>query len=238
MNTQKINLLLLLMLVMLMSVPGARAASQHQSHDSIYWAAKSFLKQQLIQNGTEGASVNTGKLDSRLKLVRCDRNLSTFMPKGSRLMGKTTVGVKCEGKRPWSLNLPVTIEINRPVLVTTRHLTRGDIITADDVRLANRNLAKLPHGYVDNMESALGRVVKRRVMENKALTPSMIKKPQLVKRGQRVTILAVSGRMQVRMAGKALANGAAGDRIQVQNVSSSRKLEGIITSSGEIRVDI
>ena len=42
--------------------------------------------------------------------------------------------------------------------------------------------------------------------------------------------------MQVRVAGKALAAGAAGDRIAVQNTRSKRKLEGVVTERGEVLV--
>jgi len=38
--------------------------------------------------------------------------------------------------------------------------------------------------------------------------------------------------------GKALDNGAIGDRIKVINIKSRKKLEGIITVAGEVKVDI
>ena len=50
--------------------------------------------------------------------------------------------------------------------------------------------------------------------------------------------MAQSGLMVVRMKGKALASGAVGERIKVMNVKSRKKLEGVITSSGEVKVDI
>ena len=50
--------------------------------------------------------------------------------------------------------------------------------------------------------------------------------------------MAQSGSMLVRMKGKALGSGAIGDRIKVINIKSKRKLEGIITLNGEVKVDI
>ena len=53
-----------------------------------------------------------------------------------------------------------------------------------------------------------------------------------------VDVLAKSGRMEVRMTGKALTDGAIGEIIQVMNMSSKQKLEGIITSTDEIQINL
>ncbi len=70
------------------------------------------------------------------------------------------------------------------------------------------------------------------------LTRSMLKKLQIVPRGKKVMIVAQSGRMEVQMMGKSLDNGAIGDRVKVMNLKSQQKLEGIITSSTEVRIEI
>ena len=224
-----------LMLLPLLLAGNVQAAS-YQSHASIYSAAKRFMQQHVTALHHQDAKITVGKLDKRFRLKRCDQALHTSLSRGSRSIGKTTVTVKCTGRKPWSLTLPVTVSLYRNVLVTTRQLNPGELLQAGDVRLASRDLADLPYGYIDDLAGSLGMKIKRRVNPGTALTPAMLKKPQLVSRGQRISIVADNGRMQVRMAGKALANGAAGDRIAVQNMSSKRKLEGVVTASGEVRV--
>jgi flagella basal body P-ring formation protein FlgA len=231
----------LLLFVALLATPVV--AGQHQSHASIRSVAKQFMQKHIAsrhqQDGyQQQVTITTGKLDSRLKLKLCEKPLQAFLPKGSRDVGKTTVGVKCTGRKPWSMYLPVRVSMYRNVLIATRQLLRGELLQPADVKLASRDLAELPYGYVDDLPASLGMKLKRRVTAGTALTPTMLKKPQVISRGQRITILADSGRMQVRMAGKALAHGAVGDRIAVQNVSSKQKLEGVITASGEVRVKI
>ncbi|NNE63328.1 MAG: flagellar basal body P-ring formation protein FlgA, partial [Gammaproteobacteria bacterium] len=66
----------------------------------------------------------------------------------------------------------------------------------------------------------------------------MVEKPRIISRGQRVTILARVGGMEVRTSGKALAHGAAGERIAVQNIKSRQKLEGTVLASGEVKIDL
>lgn len=226
-----------LSVVLSLHTPVVQAAA-YQSHASIYSAAKQFMNRHLTARYRQNAKITVGKLDSRFRLKRCEKPLQASLAKGSRDIGKTTVGIKCTGAKPWSLNLPVRVSLYRNVLVSTRLLDRGAILQAGDVKLASRDLADLPYGYIDDLAASIGMKIKRRINPGTALTPAMLKKPQIISRGQRVTIVADSGRMQVRMSGKALANGAAGDRIQVMNVSSKRKLEGVVTASGEVRVEI
>ena len=57
-----------------------------------------------------------------------------------------------------------------------------------------------------------------------------------VKRGQEVTLLASAGGIQVRMAGRALADGREGARLRVQNLSSQAVVEGVVETDGVVRV--
>ncbi len=217
-------------------VPAVEAA--HQTHDSIYKTAKSFAATHVSSNYDHAAKIDVGKLDSRLKLNKCNKPLQGFLSNGSSKLGKITIGVKCSGTKPWKLYVPVTISVFKDVLVTKKALHKGDLLTESDLKLEKHDLAKLPHGYFDIKQKAAGMKVKRRVKQGAVLTPAMLKRPRMISRGQKVSIMAMSGRMQVRVDGKALANGSVGDRIRVMNIKSKQKLEGVITASGEVKVDI
>lgn len=224
-----------LSVLMMFSVADATSDGS-QSHDSIYSAARNFMQQHMQNENMTGATLQIGKLDSRLKLKHCELPLVARLPRGSRSIGNTTIGVRCTGKRPWSINLSARVDVYRDVLVSVRTLTRGDTLTEDDVELVSRNLASMPHGYLEDIDTTIGMQVKRRILPGTAVTPSMLKKPQLVKRGQQVNIIAAAGNASVSMMGKALAAGAIGELIQVQNKSSKRKIEGIVSGPGEVRV--
>ncbi len=213
-------------------------AGTYQSHKSIYQAAKSFVRSHVISNKNKQAKIKVGTLDSRLKLKKCQKPLQAFMPDGSRDLGKTTIGVKCNGSKPWSLHVPVTISVYKKVLVASRQLQKGTLLTESDIELKTIDLARLHYGFFEKVKQGAGKKLKRRILAGAVFTPGMLKNPQLIRRGQQITIMAQSGRMMVRMKGKALANGAIGERIKVLNVKSRKKLEGVITPSGEVNVDI
>jgi flagella basal body P-ring formation protein FlgA len=213
-------------------------AGTYQSHKSIYKTARIFIRSHVALQHEQTPEIKTGKLDSRLKLKQCNKKLRAFLPKGSREIGKITVGVKCSGSNPWSLHVPVTISVYKNVLVSARQIQKGTVLTASDLKLAKYDLAKLSYGYFEDVKDGIGMKLKRRAAAGAVLTAGMLKKPQIIKRGQIVTIMAQSGSMRVRMTGKALGSGAIGDRIKVMNIKSSKKLEGIITLNGEVKVEI
>ncbi len=235
---QSNKVIIYIVLCMLLCVTTSVDALEFQSHKSIYQAAEVFVRDRGASNNKQLKDIVVGKLDSRLKLNKCNKSLHAFMPKGSRVLGKTTVGVKCRGAKPWSLHVPVTIKVFKQVLAATRALRKGEILTESDVKLIKYDISNLSYGYFENIKMTAGMKVKRHVLADVVLTPSMLKKPLVITRGQKVSILANSGRMQVRMMGKALSNGAIGDRIKVMNMKSRQKIEGVVTTSAEIKVDI
>ena len=216
----------------------AASAVSYQSHKSIYQTAETFIRSHVESQHGQRPEIKIGKLDTRLKLKKCSKKLQAFLPRGSRDTGKTTVGIKCTGKKSWSLHVPLTINLYGKVLVASHQLHKGSILTAADLKLKKYNLANLSFGYYEDLKSGIGMKLKRRISAGAVLIPSMLKRPQKVARGQKITIMAQSGSMQVRMKGKALASGAVGDRIKVINIKSKKKLEGIITLNGEVKVDI
>ena len=213
-------------------------AGTFQSHKSIYQVAKKFISTQVAAQQGQRPEIKEGKLDSRLKLNKCNKPLRAFLPKGSRTLGRTTVGVKCTGSKPWSLHVPVTISIYKKVLVAARTLQKGGILKEADIKLVRHDLASLAHGYFETKDSGIGLKVKKRALAGDVLTPSMLKRPKVIKRGQKISIMAELGNMEVRMMGEAMSDGAIGDRIKVMNLKSRQKLDGIVVTSAEVKIDI
>jgi flagella basal body P-ring formation protein FlgA len=66
----------------------------------------------------------------------------------------------------------------------------------------------------------------------------MVRAPRLVQAGQHVILLATTPQLQVRMKGKALADGTRGDIIKVRNLRSKRVVEGVVTHAGIVEVSM
>ncbi len=221
----------------LLAAIGNGSAGQYQSQASIQDAARHHVLEN-AEGFPAPPEVRVGRLDSRLKLAPCTEELEAFTPPGRKRTGRTTVGVRCSGVKPWSLYVPVTVSIMGEVVVATRDLLRGQMISPSDIRLEERDLTQLHSGYLSNLDLAEGKRVKRTIRRGGIVKPVQIAAPTLIKKGAEVTIKASSDRIQVTTKGKALGPGGIGERIRVRNLRSKKVVEATVVDAGTVQVDL
>ncbi len=220
--------------ILLLSAQSGHSAAL-QPISTISEAARRHVTLQLQE---PSAQVRVGALDRRLRLSRCGKPLETFSPPGRQNPARRTVGVRCTAPSPWTIFVPVEVRLPKQVLVATRSLAKGTILTADDLKTEQRDVARMTRGYLSSLQAAEGKRLKRPVTANRALSPDMVETPDAIVRGARVTIVASSGGLQVRMAGEALSAGAKGERIRVKNSHSKREIEATVLGPGLVGVTL
>jgi flagella basal body P-ring formation protein FlgA len=221
--------------ILLMCVCSAAAAGPYQSIASIRSAVRDFLSEQ-TSGYRNPPRISVGALDPRLRLPTCPASLETALLPGTRAEGNTTVSVRCNGTKPWSLYVQASVRVFKQVLVAAHPLPRGQVVTGADLEAADREISRLRSGYFIDYKKVIGMRVRRSIAQGMALSPNMLESRKIVRRGERVTIQAEAGGLQVSMAGKALTDGAKGDTIEVQNLSSKRKVQAIVASPGVVTV--
>ena len=209
---------------------------EFQSHQSILSAAETYLNE-IIKEPSETITIELTPPDHRLRLNRCDDDLEVFSPPGADLLGKTTVGVRCESATPWTLYVSAKIISIQPVVVALKDLSRGAAISSGDITVVERDTSSLLRGYYNATTELVGRTLRRSIRRDQPITPNSLVVEKTVSRGQSVTILAGNKNIQVRMKGKALQNGNPGDLIPVLNITSKIKLQARIISGGTVRID-
>ncbi|MCF6280865.1 MAG: flagellar basal body P-ring formation protein FlgA [Candidatus Polarisedimenticolaceae bacterium] len=190
-----------------------------------------------MSSNHEDRVITIGRLDSRLRLKQCDKPLSTFSPPGRQTTGRTTVGVRCEGSKPWTIYVSAQVGIIEQIVVANRNIPRGTRLTAGDLRLDARDTTKLHRGYLTEISQAVNKTITKMVRRDTPISPNKISASLVIKRGTEVTILSHIGTIEVRMKGTALGSGAIGDRIKVRNNRSKRQINALIISSRLVRVD-
>lgn len=211
-----------------------KAHASEQSHDAIQQAARDYLLSQL-QDLAE-PRIEVSSLDQRLTLTQCGKPLEAFDPPSFRRIGRTSVGVRCPGEPSWSLFLSANIIADLPVVVASRDLARGSLLQASDLRIERISSDQLYPGYLSSLDQGVGKRLRRDLSQGKTLHNGMLMIPKSVQYGNLVSLVSSGGGLEVRMRGKALGHGSVGDRIAVLNLSSKRKVEGIIRSSDTIEV--
>jgi flagella basal body P-ring formation protein FlgA len=209
---------------------------EYQSHQRIISAVETYLTEQATDSGGS-ITIDVSPPDHRLRLRHCEEKLVTFSPPGANMIGKTTVGVRCNNPTPWTLYVSANIASNQKVVVALKELNRGTVIDSTDIMLEERDTSNLLRGHFDSLKDVIGHTLKRSIRRDQVITPHSLVTEKTIRRGQAVTILAGNKSIQVRMKGKALRNGNPGDLIPVQNLTSKKKLEARVISAGTVKID-
>jgi flagellar basal body P-ring formation protein FlgA len=182
--------------------------------------------------------LNSGQLELTVETSAIEpvqvRNLSyngtsgrfeaTFVVPGSRALELT----------PAAVTGTVADIVRAPVL--TRAVLKGDVITAADLSLERRRRSDLGQDVVSDADKLIGNSARRALPKGLVLREADIQRPELVERNANIIMLHEQPGLQLSMRGKALQAGALGDTIQVQNISSKKIVEAIVTGPGRVKV--
>jgi len=209
----------ILLMFALLCVSGALMAGDVEPLDSIRAAALDIA-------GLEAELT----IDPALKLPRCGIRLQ------ARRSGHGTVEVSCPKASGWRLFVPVRIRRDQSVLVLTRGVAAGDTVSADMLAQETRDATRVVGAPLTDPSSAIGQTIRRALAAGSVLTAAHLRAPDAVRRGDQVTLISRQGGIEVRMAGRALAAGSLGERISAENMSSHRRVQGVVMGDGEVRV--
>ncbi|WP_313341923.1 flagellar basal body P-ring formation chaperone FlgA [Stenotrophomonas sp.] len=201
--------------------PPAQAAGSWQPVDSIRTAALSTLPA-----GSEGDTT----LDSALRLPACGQALR------AQPTGTSTVEVSCPDAGGWRLFVPVKVRRNQTVLILNRGVAAGETLGVADITTAQRDVARIAGAALADPAAAVGRVARRTLSAGSLLSANDLVAQRLVRRGDSVALVSRFGGVEVRVAGKALADAGENERVSVENLSSRKIVQGTVAASGDVFV--
>lgn len=120
------------------------------------------------------------------------------------------------------------------VAVLAHPVQKGDRIEAGDFNMEAR-APGVARGAMA-IEDASGMEAARNLQAGMVVRQTDLMRPQLVRRGEPVSIRLVSGSLVITAAGRALTGGGKGDSVRVVTNNTSRTLDGTIESSGTVRI--
>jgi flagella basal body P-ring formation protein FlgA len=224
------NLWLVLLASLLLFVLPAPAAAA-QSHAKIREVALAYLQTQ-TQSLPGKVSLQVGEIDSRTVLRTCVA-LEAFIPSGAQLIGKTSIGVRCNEKPGWSVFVQASIRVSADMLVANRPLAQNTVLSANDFSLQNGELGQ--PGILIDPAQAIGKTLKFSIGAGQVLRQDMLRAPYVVTQGQTAEVRVRSKGFSVRSTGQALNSGAEGQGVQVR-MASGQVISGIAVTDGSVEV--
>ncbi len=124
------------------------------------------------------------------------------------------------------------------VPTVSRRMRRDDVVGARDIiwiEVPNDNLAA---AYVRDADELIGMSLSQGAIPGRPIQMGSLTSPLVVTRNDAVTMLLQHGSLSVTARGRALEDGAVGDRIRVANVDSSRVVDARVVGPGTVLVEI
>ncbi|VWC48799.1 flagellar basal body P-ring formation chaperone FlgA [Burkholderia lata] len=205
-----------------------------QDPESIRRAALAFLQQQTA--GLPGKTTATVTTAFPRGLAACT-TLEPFMPTGARLWGRTTVGVRCAGERPWTVYLQAKVAVQATYYVAARQIAPGEPLSAADLVARDGDLTVLPLAVITDPAQAIGATALARISAGLPLRQDMLKSAASVSAGQTVRVVAAGPGFTISAEGSALANAAPGQSVRVR-MAAGQIVTAIVKDAGTVEIPL
>lgn len=169
-------------------------------------------------------------LDPALRMPRCGQPLE------ARRSGGGTVEVGCPEASGWRLFVPVKIRHTQSVLVLTRGVGAGETLVAEMLAPERRDASRIVGAAPSSPSEVVGQVARRALAAGSVLGAGDLVSPRLVRRGDSVALVSRRDGVEVRVAGRALGDAGANERVNVENLSSRRTVQGTVAANGDVVV--
>ena len=126
-----------------------------------------------------------------------------------------------------------------PVVVATRPVARGSIVTAADVEVRMIEPTARTSGQqatFDSVEKIIGMEARKPMQAGEIVLADQVQSPVIVKRGELITVGSQSGGIRVRTSGKALQDGAKDELIAVESLESKQRYDARVVGLREAAV--
>jgi len=131
----------------------------------------------------------------------------------------------------------VKIEVETNVIVVQKPLNRNQTIEKEDVTVVTMDMADLPSNYISSLEGVVGKRTLRAMNPKEVFRTDMIEQPLMVKRNDKVSIVAESETIRITAAGEVRESGGKGDRIRVVNLNSNKEIFARVLDPKTVRVE-
>jgi len=134
--------------------------------------------------------------------------------------------------------VPVQLHWWANVVTVRQELPVRSLLQASMLQVERKDIA----GHIGTFWSSKGDLqgmrLTRPLHAGAVVFSHMVKRPPLIQRGDRITILAGNDSFSVRAKGKALKAANMGERILVQNMRSKQRVQAIVVGAHTVRVRI
>jgi len=122
------------------------------------------------------------------------------------------------------------------VVTSRRPLSKGQVITKDDVYLDLIDVRRMPKDALTRLEAVYGKTVNRSLGANIPIIEIAMGDIPIIKKGQQITLIVSTPGLKITTLGEAREDGHPGRQIRVVNLSSGRDVRGTPIDDKNVKV--
>ncbi|MFA6121536.1 MAG: flagellar basal body P-ring formation chaperone FlgA [Sideroxydans sp.] len=210
---------------------GAVCAAALQDHAILRDTALTYAKTQTSTLPGK-VSIQMSDIDPRTALPACD-TLEAFTPTGGKMIGKTSIGVRCIGKPDWSVFVQAHIKVSADLLVANRPLSQGLVLHADDFSVQSGELGQ--PGILTAPAQAIGKTLKFAIGAGQVLRIDMLRPDFVIKQGQNVKLYVRASGFVIVSEGQAMNDATEGQAVRIKT-ATGRMLSAYANKNGSAEV--
>lgn len=215
------------------SCVAATEALARQDPAQVKSTVEAFLRTQVP--GLPGeVTYSVGGIDPNNRLAPCAA-MEASMAAGAKAWGRTSVMVRCQDEKGWSIFVPVHIRVVTDYLVTAAPIAQGQTVTAGDLARRRGDLSDLPAGILTDEREAVGRTASLSITAGRPLRADMLRQPVVIQQNQTVQVVSRGPGFQVTNEGRALTNGLDGQIVQVR-LANGQIVSGVARPGGIVEI--
>jgi len=224
---------LLLTACLLPHLAWAQAADKMQNLELLRNQATQFLGS---QPGIPADSrIKVQAPDPQLKLPHCPAPEFSLPNPPPVLRGPIRISARCNTPQAWAIYLSASITEARTYYITQNRLETGHVLTPEDLATKRAYPEDFPSGAISEPQQLIGRSLQQGLDAGAVLRAPLLRTSFAITIGQTVKLVANGPGFSISTEGRALANAASGQRIQVRN-SSGQIVQGIAQPGGIVSI--
>lgn len=215
---------------------------------TLYRSGIAISSTKILSLISEYIEENTGDLpDAEIRFVQKALPLPFILPHGDLTYevipsnpgilksSRFSIIFRIDGKVVRNMSVKGQIEALANVLVSTKKLKKGSIISPKDLTYAKKNISNLANPSLDPRK-IVGKRLLKSVKAGNIIVDTMVEFPPMVHRGERVKIVVKYENMVLTATGLSHNNGKLHDIIRVQNISSNKIVYCRVAAPGLVEV--
>ena len=197
--------------------------------------AEQFVYSQLIIDPTSQVEVNASEIDSRRQLHACPEHITASVAGNGEIKRNTAVKLSCDSDPRWEIFVPVRVKILRPFVTVSQAVAKSTTLSAENLKVEFMEEVLMRGDSFDNIEKLIGTRSKRDLRPGQPVRSNQI---CVICKDDTVEIVAETGGISIRTAGKALQDASYGEQLRVENLRSHKVISAQVVAVGVVKVEM